>query len=381
VRILIVSSSFFPKIDGSTRCVYDHARKLAARGHLVYLITRGIEGMPREEVFEGIHVVRTEVTFRSGNSINKARLMLEQVATILRFQRRFKFQVVHVHGYASGLAAMPCRYMFGVPLVITTHGTEFLWPRELWWKSRLELRMGLIFERQVLEHVDIVIAQSEGVRKYMLEIYGRDIGPRIRIVPTGVDHTKFAVPEGLPDDDRVMFVGALTEVKGVACLLKAFGEVHDEFPRSSLILVGSGPRAEYYKEMVQEMGLLDSVEFLGAVRDDARLLQLYRESSIVVLPSNVGGPISCTLLEGMSCGRAVISTNVPGGIPDVLGEGAGLLMKRNDEMELASYLRRLFSDRAYEKQLARTARERVENSYTLDMMTSRLLSLYSEVAS
>jgi len=49
LKILLVSSSFYPKIDGSTRCVYDHARKLAQRGNEVYLVTRGIAGSKQEE--------------------------------------------------------------------------------------------------------------------------------------------------------------------------------------------------------------------------------------------------------------------------------------------------------------------------------------------
>ncbi|MDA4117655.1 MAG: glycosyltransferase family 4 protein [Thaumarchaeota archaeon] len=377
LKILIVSSSFYPKIDGSTRCVFDHARKLAERGHLVYLVTRGVEGTPREELFYGIRVVRTSVNFRSGSFFNKAGLVSEEMLTILRLQRKHHFDVVHVHGCAAGFAAIPAKYLFGVPLFITTHGTELLWPRELWWKPSREVGLGLLFERFVLGRANVVIAQSPGVRRYMLKIYGDSISGKIRLVHTGVDHRKFVPPPMNGQTKQVLFVGALSEIKGVRCLLNAFGQVHREVPEARLVLVGSGPMANEYKELVRETDLNGSVEFQGPVRDDGRLLRLYGASDIVVLPSNVGGPISCTILEGLSCGRAVISTNVPGGIPDVLSDGAGLLMERGDEAALAAYLRRLMNDKEYLVTLEHNARAAVEERYTLDSMVEKLEALYS----
>ncbi|HEV2226189.1 MAG TPA: glycosyltransferase family 4 protein, partial [Nitrososphaerales archaeon] len=103
-------------------------------------------------------------------------------------------------------------------------------------------------------------------------------------------------------------------------------------------------------------------------------------SDIVVLPSNVGGPISVTLLEGMSMGRAVISTNVPGGIPDVLGNGSGLLMERGNKSQLEDFLRRLVTDRDFLLTMKERSRRTVEEKYTLDSMIDKLMALYREMA-
>ena len=380
MKVLLVSSSFYPKIDGSTRCVYDHARKLAQRGNDVYLVTRGIEGSRQEEIFEGIHVRRSSYSFRGGTLLNKVRLMFEQMMMIISLQRKERFSVIHVHGFAAGLAALPCKYMFGIPLIVTTHGTELLWPRDLWWKSQREIAFILIFEKYVLNHCNIVIAQSQGVKDYMLRIYGSQLEDKIRIVHTGVDQEKFWVPPKEGGAPQVLFVGALSEIKGVTCLLNAFTAVHSKLPEIRLVLVGSGPRAPEYKKYVQGLNLDGAVQFRGPVRDDARLLELYRDSDIVVLPSNVGGPISCTVLEGLSCGKAVISTNVPGGIPDVLADGVGILMEPEDGARLASEIQRLSTDPEYLKNLEARARRAVEERYTLDSMIDKLTSLYREVA-
>ncbi|HEV2227184.1 MAG TPA: glycosyltransferase family 4 protein [Nitrososphaerales archaeon] len=380
MRILLVSSSFFPKIDGSTRCVYDHGRKLALRKNLVYLVTRGIKGVPKEEDYEGIHVVRTPFQYQGGTLAKRAALMVQQALAVFLVARGMKASVIHVHGYAAALAAFPTKYIFRIPMVITTHGTELLWPREVWWKSSTEIKLGLIFEKFVLKHCDVVIAQSKGVREYMLKIYSPAIESKIRLIHTGVDHEKFKAPVRTEPTKKIMFVGALSEVKGVTCLIDAFQGVHEAVPDSSLHLVGSGPRARAYREYAKKLNLDGAVEFEGPVRDDNRLLELYSESDIVVLPSNVGGPISVTLLEGMSMGRAVISTNVPGGIPDVLGDGSGLLMERGNKSQLEDYLRRLVTDRGFLLTMKERSRRTVEEKYTLDSMIDKLMALYREVA-
>jgi glycosyltransferase involved in cell wall biosynthesis len=379
MRILLVSSSFYPKIDGSTRCVYDHGRKLAQRGNLVYLVTRGIKGAAKTEDYEGIHLVRTAFQYRGGTMANRAALVLQQVLTIFLVARRLKPAVIHAHGYTAALAALPTKYLQRVPVVITTHGTELLWPKEVWWKSPTEIKLGLIFERFVLNRCDIVIAQSEGVRDYMLKIYSPRIFDKIRLIHTGIDQTKFCAPLRTEPTRKIMFVGALSEIKGVTCLMDAFRGVHEVVPQSRLLLVGSGPKASAYIEYAKKLHLDGAVEFEGPVRDDKKLIELYSQADIVVLPSNVGGPISVTLLEGMSMGRAVISTNVPGGIPDVLGGGNGVLIQRGSEPQLESALRKLVSDNGYLLTMKARSRKAIEERYTLDSMIDKLMTLYTEL--
>ena len=302
--------------------VYDHTRRLAHRGNDVYLVTRGIDGVKQDEEFEGIHVRRSAYTFRGGTFLNKVRLMLEQMLMIITLQRKEHFSVIHVHGFTSGLAALPCKYLFGVPVVITTHGTELLWPRKLWWMGQRTLTFILIFEKFILNHCDVVIAQSrsEGVHAKDLRFPAREQG--FRLVHTGVDQEKFHVPpkeEGMP---QVLFVGALSDKGGHVPAEHVRGRSQG---RPKHAPGARGQRAEGTR--VQEVraeperGGHDPVQRPRQGRRPPA--QLYRESDIVVLPSNVGGPISCTVLEGLSCGKAVISTDVPGGIATCSPTGWG----------------------------------------------------------
>jgi glycosyltransferase involved in cell wall biosynthesis len=71
---------------------------------------------------------------------------------------------------------------------------------------------------------------------------------------------------------------------------------------------------------------------------------------------------------------------VPGGIPDVLADGVGILMQPEDGKFLAAELGRLATDSAYLKTLEENARRAVEERYSLDSMIDKLTSLYREVA-
>lgn len=390
MKILIVSSSFFPKVDGSTRCVYDHARKLAERKHQLYLVTRAVQvkgagsfGTHRFEHLEGINVIRTGLSIRSSTrlNLNKLRLALEQIIIVLSLYRLIKFDVIHVHGYSAFYAALPTKILYHVPIFITTHGTELLWPKWVRWKSSVEVKLGLLFEKVALSLCDVIIAQSEGVKQYMLEFYGNQISSKIRLVHTGVDHIKFAcLPKPSPDH-KILFAGALSEVKGLTCLIKAFSKVHTQIPGAELILAGSGPSLDHYKDLVRKLNLQENVRFLGAVRDDNTMISIYQEADVVVLPSNVGGPISCTILEGLSSGRPVISTNVPGGIPDVINAEVGALIERENVDQLTNELLKLLTDSDYLKKVGANARNAVETKYTLESMIDELTTLYNGVAS
>ena len=388
MKVLLVSSSFFPKVDGSTRCVYDHARKLAERSNVLYLVTRSVNikgagsfGTQTFEELEGIRIVRTKLSLRSGSKLNvdKIRLATEQAILILRLQRMMRFDVIHVHGFSALYAAIPCKLLYDVPVVITTHGTELLWPKWVRWKNPAEVKLGLLLEKIALNFCDVIIAQSPGVKKYMIQFYGEGIAPKIRLIHTGVDHQKFMPLEKLTSSPSILFAGALSEVKGLKCLIKAFAIVHARIPGSRLVLAGSGPSMQRYKALVAELNLEDSVQFLGPVRDDGKMISLYRDSDVVVLPSNVGGPISCTILEGLSSGRPVISTNVPGGIPDIVNDQVGALIESGDTNQLASELLKLLGDETYRKTIGSNARASVEQKYTLESMIDKLTLLYKEI--
>ena len=380
MNILIVSSSFLPKINGAIRCVYDHARKLAERGHNVYLVTRKLYGTPAYENMEGIKVIRASPSYRRTSFWNKIGLFFSQMVLILMLHKKVRFDVIHCHGTEPALSALPTKYLFKVPLILTTHSTPFLWPSWTWWKSPIEFKVSWLIAKFVVKNVSYIIAQSEGVKSYMVDLHERSLAKKIRIIPTGVDESKFCKSDGQKSEKPVvLFVGGLSRVKGIDTLFEAAFKVLKAVPETLFLIAGEGPQQQNLEKMAEQLGIRNSVIFKGSVTDDESLVDLYNTSTIVVLPSNVGGPVACTILEGMSVGKPVISTNVKGGIPDVIKNGeTGILVRPGDAEELSSAIIKLLTKPELTKRMGDLGRKRVETKYSLTYMIELLERLYEE---
>lgn len=171
---------------------------------------------------------------------------------------------------------------------------------------------------------------------------------------------------------------ALLPIKGHKYLIEALRYLPEEV---HLWLAGEGPlRSELVSE-VQRLGLEERVKFLGYLPHDS-LLQLYREKQVdaVVLPSvdlggglNEGIPVS--LIEAMAFGYPVVAT-ATGGIPELLRDGAGLLVPDKSAEALAQAISQLLRDKDLRQDLARGGRLRVEQEFAVERVARTLLKLW-----
>lgn len=159
---------------------------------------------------------------------------------------------------------------------------------------------------------------------------------------------------GISKDDKLLiFVGRLSEEKGIDLVLSAMKQC--KTPNIKLMIVGGMMPNDKEKDAYQisirklasEIG--DSVYFTGYV-DQMELTYYYGAADIAVLPSMWEEPAGLTMVEAMAEGLPVIST-VSGGIPEYLGDAAVLL--KRDEMIVSNMAQKideiLFSKELYDK--------------------------------
>ena len=154
-------------------------------------------------------------------------------------------------------------------------------------------------------------------------------------IPNSVD-TEHFTPSTLKTWNspiNILFVGRLTEEKGVDTLFHAMREVIAKgFKQLSLTLAGDGPLRREFEEMVSDLGITKYVEFVGSTNE---VVHYYRNSHILVIPSNWEG-LPLVLLEGMACGLAIVASNL-GGTREGIEDGInGLLFTPGKEDELSS---------------------------------------------
>jgi glycogen synthase len=159
-----------------------------------------------------------------------------------------------------------------------------------------------------------------------------DVGPRLTVIPNGVEPERFAAGPTFAHPRRyVLAVARLSHEKGVDVLLDAFAALRSA--DVDLVVAGDGPERLRLVAQCEALGLGSRVHFLGAV-DFARLPALYRGAALVACPSRWEGlPLVC--LEAMASGRAVVATAVDG-TPDAVVDGeTGLLVPPDDPQALA----------------------------------------------
>jgi glycosyltransferase involved in cell wall biosynthesis len=160
-------------------------------------------------------------------------------------------------------------------------------------------------------------------------------------------------------------------------LIQAFRRVADEVPDATLTIAGKGPLRQSLEDMTSRLHLTEKVTFAGYIEGE-KVVQLYREASVFVLPSAAEG-LSLALLEAMSFGKCVVvSERAHSGV--IQDRVDGLIFRFDDADDLAGKLLWIFENPERSKRLSVNARQKVEREYSLEAIAPRLEQLYGEVA-
>jgi glycosyltransferase involved in cell wall biosynthesis len=170
-------------------------------------------------------------------------------------------------------------------------------------------------------------------------------------------------------------VGRLVPQKSTRTLLQATPRLLAAEPSTRIIVVGDGPLMPELKAQAGELGIGQSVSFLGYSGD---LVSIYSALDVFVLPSRYEGfPIA--LLEAMAMGIPVVATNILGNTDAVEDARNGLLVPYDSPQELASAILQLLSDDRLRNALRENARNRVRECYTREKFVARVESLYARL--
>ena len=174
----------------------------------------------------------------------------------------------------------------------------------------------------------------------------------------------------------ILFVGRLTEAKGVDILLKAIKILKEKYQKEiKAAIVGKGYLEEELKELVMKLGIEKEVEFLGVRRDIEKLM---KSTKLFVLPSRWEG-LPLTILEAMSSRTSIIATKV-GGIPEVIENGKeGILISPEDPEALAKAIAELLKDRELRVKLGINAYKKVKEKYSIEAYTKNILEFYKSL--
>lgn len=200
------------------------------------------------------------------------------------------------------------------------------------------------------------------------------------VVPIGIDETSYPVPEVSRIDmwrqrlgqQFVLFMGAFRYYKGLPDLIHA-----SAMSQARLVILGAGPLEEKIHALVEQLGLSDRVQFVGAVNDQDKMAILSLSQAVVLPSSSRAEAFGISLLEGMMVGKALISTELHTGTSWVnQNEVTGYVVPPHSPRVLAEAMDAIVMHPDKTLEMGRAARLRFEECFTADKMAKAYLTIY-----
>ncbi|HET7015869.1 MAG TPA: glycosyltransferase family 4 protein [Streptosporangiaceae bacterium] len=271
---------------------------------------------------------------------------LAAVRRLRRLLAGARADVVHAHGLRAGaLAALALGAGAAGDrpgLIVTVHNAP---PAG----ARLAAIYGVL-ERIVARRADVVLCVSSDLEARMRGLGARRV--ERAVVPAAMLDGPFA-PADLGASERpvVLGVGRLAPQKGFETLIDAAWAWSDRKPRPLVVIAGEGPLAGELSSRAQKLGV--DVRFLGSRSD---VTALFAAADVFVLPSRwEGQPL--ILQEALRAGRPIVATDV-GGVRDLTGDEAVLLVPPGDPEALARAVLSVLDDAEFARRLGAAAESR-----------------------
>jgi phosphatidyl-myo-inositol alpha-mannosyltransferase len=376
MKIAIVSDYYYPQLGGITEHVHGQATELTRRGHDVTVVTPRLVHAPPivdgddppERDFELVRIGRAWPFY-----VNGGETLISLGPRIPRALDRLfaaeAFDVVHVHN-PFGLT-LPFIATLRSPT--STVGTLHSVVPDRYRPLRILSREA----RRALRKLDARVAVSRAVVGSIGQFFP-DLD--FQTIPNGID-TNFFSPAATPvahvqGRRTIVFVGRFDPRNGVKTMIHAFTRLRGARDDVRLVIVGDGPLRPMVERLVPD-GLRGDVHFAGRVN---RMRPRYLTGADILCTPCRLASFGMVLLEGMSCGRPVVASRLPG-FELVMRDGIDGVMVDPAEGEagFADALQHLLEDRGAARDMGAAGRERALATFSWKVVGDQLEALYEGV--
>ena len=401
MRILWLTDFYPPLIGGLERHVQMIARELASRQHEVSVATVWHEGTFPFELDQGVKVYRIHgLIDRLPLQPNGGRRKFHPTAPdpliskwLLEMIDREKPQIVIASGWIL-YSFLPLKARSGAKLLVKHHDYAFICPkRTLFLKGRIcdgpgflkcypctadhyglfkgaAINSSFRFFSQFHNAVDLHLPVSQYVAQ-AIQLSNSVTPDSIHVIPAPVPDRIFDFqpdskpPEGLPEQDGyILYVGALTQTKGLNVLLEAYRGLEN---RVKLVLIGTEwpDSPSSYPEGVV------------VIRDAPHryVMEAFSHCSISVVPSLWAEPFGQVAVEAMAVHKPVIASAHGGLLDIVLPNQTGLLVEPGNPVKLKEAMIGLLDDETLRQQLGSEGYSRAKQRFTCTQVTNQLEAL------
>jgi glycosyltransferase involved in cell wall biosynthesis len=266
----------------------------------------------------------------------------------------------------GGWVAVLSKWVFRKPLLVRC-GYEYHDFCQKQGASRIYLIIVYWMSKFIYQNADLIHVAAQNDKKIIHKNFKID-KRKINVRPNWINTDAFK-PYPAVKKERILFVGRLNQQKNISLLLNAISTTG-----IGLDIYGAGEESDKIVNIANKINV--DVNFMGRATND-KMPAIYNQYPIYVLCSKYEGNPK-TLLEAMSCGCAVIGTEVPG-IREIIIDGENGLLVPGNVTSLNTAIRGLLANKSLCQRLGANAREYIMNNNSMDHAINKEYAVYQQL--
>ena len=391
------TDAYFPRINGVTVSVNSYALELTRLSHEVCVVCleyseeqqkRSLfdeKSSDEKSPFRIIRIPSSALIFSKEDRM----IRLDKWHYVKKQMDLFRPDVVHINSeWTVGYFGASYARHRSIPYVFTFHTMweDYLVNYVNFLPAFSLRKIGRGVVKFYLKRADVIIAPTKRIAQVVSE-YG--VEKEADILPTGIPPAKekYSLTRALSISSKLnkkfpglkgrkilLFVGRIVKEKNLAFLYDVLENVQKFYPKTALLLVGSGPYVDESKSLAKERRLESSVFFTGyATSED--LIYIYKLAQIFVFPSKTETQGLVTV-EAMLAGLPVVAIGEMGTVDIMKGDNGGFMVK-DDVNEFTEKVLLLLTDQNIRKQKSQEA-VKWGKQWKISSLTPRLVKCYEK---
>ncbi|MCD4676526.1 MAG: glycosyltransferase [Desulfobacula sp.] len=236
------------------------------------------------------------------------------------------------------------------------------------------LSLALSKWRKQFEYINYYITPSQFTRKKML-LSGFPPDKVIHL-PTYINYPEEDIQLSTDKTMHLLYVGRISPEKGLETLIGALKHLNN---KKFVLSIAGDSESVYAKKIISDIPeeLCKKVIFMGH-QNQTKIVDLYKKSDIVIVPSICYENMPNVVLEAMSHGKPVVATRL-GSLLELISEGNnGLLYSPGDEKDLSDKLNNLIDSQSLRIKMGKMAKKYVRKNHNMADHLKKLSDIFSE---
>jgi L-malate glycosyltransferase len=255
-----------------------------------------------------------------------------------------------------------------IPYVISENWTGY--------QPQTRTKLGLFekyYSKKIAKKAALLLPVSIDLQNSMINL---GMKGKYKVIPNVVDTDLFSANPNINNSEKKIlhvssFVDAHKNISGMMRVLKKLSEKRQDF---TVHFISDGKK-EPIIEQAKQLNLADKFVFFYGEKKTNEVAQMMQQSDFLLMFSNYEN-LPCVIVEAFSCGLPVVSSDV-GGIPEIVSDQRGLLVKPKDEEALLAAINKMLDTyQAYDKNILH---QYAENNFSYNSVGKQFMDTYSEI--